>query len=390
MSSTPSVAFVLATMNRRDVVLSTLARLHEPERTRDNREIVVCVNPSTDGTAEAVRDALPDVQVVALDRNFGSCAKSIGVSMTRSEYVVFLDDDSYPRPGCIAGMLDRFAADSRLGAAAFMVHLPDGRRECSAFPGVFVGCGVGFRRAALEAVGGLDGSFFMQAEEYDLSFRLVAGGWTIKTFTDLGVDHLKTPQARLSGRTVYYDTRNNLIVVARYLPPPFHKVYARDWLQRYHWIAAANGQRRDYLRGMIAGLRRFKRERSSYGRWRLSPAAFETLFHHAHIAVRMRQLADGGARRVVLADLGKNLYAFVQAAQAGGLTIQCIADDRFARPGRRYRGYPVLSVEAALTSRPDAVVISNTSPVHTEATGERLRALTDVPVHCWFAYDTEG
>ena len=60
-------------------------------------------------------------------------------------------------------------------------------------------------------------------------------GWTIRVFDDLHVDHLKTPRARRSGRLNYYDTRNNLLLAARYLPAPWHAVYANDWRRRYGW-----------------------------------------------------------------------------------------------------------------------------------------------------------
>jgi putative ABC transport system substrate-binding protein len=48
-----------------------------------------------------------------------------------------------------------------------------------ALPGVFVGCGVGLRAEAYAESGGLDRTFFMQAEEYDLSFRLAVAGWEV-------------------------------------------------------------------------------------------------------------------------------------------------------------------------------------------------------------------
>jgi len=387
MASTPSVAIIIATMNRRDVVLFTLARLHEPNRIPGDYEIAVCVNPSSDNTVKAIRERFPDVRVISLERNLGSCAKAIGVAETRSEYVVFLDDDSHPWPDAIARMFEKFRADKRLGAAAFTVHLPDGRQECSALPGVFVGCGVGFRRAALDAVGGLDGSFFMQAEEYDLSFRLAAGGWKVKTFTDLGVDHLKTPTARLSGRTVRYDTRNNRIVIARYLPDEYEEVYRQDWMQRYRWIGEANGHLRDYWRGRLAGAFRATRDRRTYARWRLSSTAFESLFRVKHIASQMQRLADSGVRRIILADLGKNIYPFVYGAQSAGLEVLCIADDRFARPGRRYRGIPVVETAESLMMKGDAIVVSNASAVHAESRHRALEKATDLPIHRWFGYD---
>ena len=93
----------------------------------------------------------------------------MALSKTRGKYVVFLDDDSFPLPGSVPRMVRHFQADPMLGAAVFTVTLPDGSRECSAYPDVFIGCGTGFRRRALEQAGGLPEDFFMQAEEYDLS-----------------------------------------------------------------------------------------------------------------------------------------------------------------------------------------------------------------------------
>ena len=152
-------------------------------------------------------------------------------------------------------MCAHFEADPRLGAAGFTVHLPDGSQECSALPHVFVGCGVGLRASALQEVGGLDLSFFMQAEEYDLSWRLLQADWKVKIFEDLQVDHLKSPLARRSERTTFYDIRNNLRIIARYLPQPFADIYLEDWLQRYAWIAESAGHTDAFERGLAEGRR---------------------------------------------------------------------------------------------------------------------------------------
>ena len=103
-------------------------------------------------------------------------------------------------PGAIERMIAYFESDPRLGAATFTVTLPDGARECSAYPDVFIGCGTGVRRTAIDQTGGLPDDFFMQAEEYDLSLRLLDAGWRIRGFDALRVLHLKTPTARVSLR----------------------------------------------------------------------------------------------------------------------------------------------------------------------------------------------
>jgi len=383
MPARPLVSYVLATHNRRQTVLATVRRLTEIAAEAGPAELIVVDNASIDGTAEAIRRHLHDVRLIALDKNLGSCAKAIGVDRACGEYVVFLDDDSCPRTGSIARMIAKFRADDRLGAAGFRVHLPNGQCEAGALPNVFVGCGVCFRAGALRAVGGLDRSLFMQAEEYDLSFRLVRAGWTVKTFPDLHVDHLKTRDARVSGRTVYYDTRNNLIVAARYLPDPVQVPLMQDYTQRYRWIAAAAGKLDAYERGRREGWRRRRAERRTYARWRLTRPAFESLFRFAEIEQHVRELPRRGVHRIMLADLGKNIYPFVHAARRSGLIITCIADERFTHCGRRYRGVPVYAVAEGLDTSPDAVVVSNTSCAHAAACRQRLAKITDIPVYRW-------
>jgi hypothetical protein len=281
-------------------------------------------------------------------------------------------------------MVERFEADPRLGAAGFTVHLPNGRQEGGALPGVFVGCGVGFRAEALRAVGGLDRTFFMQAEEYDLSFRLVNAGWEVGVFDDLHVEHLKTEHARRSERTTFYDTRNNLRVIARYLPAPYNRLYGEDGLQRYAWLAQRDGHDRAFARGARAGRRRAILERWFYRQQRLSPEAFERFYRWTFIRQRMVELARGGVRRIVLADLGKNILPFHRAASEAGIEIAAIGDDRFAAPRRFSRGVPVLPMEGALARPHDAVVVSNTGPVHAARTERLLLARNVGPVHSWF------
>jgi len=387
MSATPRISIVMASYNRRDVVLATLQRLYSLGAEAGGCEVIVVDNASADGTGEAVARRFGGVKVVSLDENLGSCAKAIGVDQAQGEYVVFLDDDSYPRPGGLAAMVAKFEGDSQLGAAGFMAHLPDGRCECSALPNVFIGCGVGFRRSVLQSVGGLDRTLFMQAEEYDLSFRLVNAGYEVITFPDLHVDHLKSPRARIGERTVYYDTRNNLVLVARYLPAEYESIYRADWNQRYGWIAESAGHRAAYERAVVDASQRQQEDRSAYADRRLSPAALEQLFRLDYVDGWMASLAADGARRIVLADLGKNVYPFVRSAERAGLEVAAIADDRFTGPQRVYRGLAIQPTAEALAHTPDAIVISNTSPIHAARTDKRLSNVTSAPIHRWFGHD---
>lgn len=354
---------------------------------RRDYQVIVVDNASRDGTLELARREA-DV-VVGLRRNRGSCAKAYGLVHATGEYVVFLDDDSFPRPGSLSKMIGRFASHPRLGAAGFAVHLPDGRQEASALPGVFVGAGVGFRAEALRQAGGLDVTFFMQAEEFDVCFRLHVAGWDVAVFDDLQVDHLKTPRARRSDRTCFLDIRNNLRVIDRYLPAAYREVYRRDWRERYGWLAQRDGHLRAFRAGCAAGRLMGSVERWSFRRWRLDSSALAYFFRWGEIADRMKVLKSEGVQRIALLDLGKNVYPFVRGARMAGLDVRAIGDNRFAASGRDYRGIPIVPQSRAISLPVDAFVVANTAWVHAEATAATARHATGRPVFCWYGRQCE-
>ncbi len=378
----PEVSIVLATRNRVEILRRTLERVHECGLPRRNYEVILVDNGSTDGTAGQVQ-SLCDV-LVRLRGNRGSCAKSLGVARARGRFILFLDDDSFPHPESVERMVEHFEADAALGFAGFTIQLPDGRLEGSALPGVFHGAGVGFRAEALRQAGGLDVGLFMQAEEYDLSFRLANAGWGGRVFEDLHVDHLKTAQARQSERTTYFDVRNNLRLAARYLPSPAHRLYQQDWLQRYQWLAQGEGHERAYSRGRRAGVAYGLWDRPKFRRHRLCAATFEHFFRWDELHRRMLDLAERGIRRAVFADLGKNVYAFFRAAALARVAVVAVADDRFHAPQRWYRGIPVCTTHQGLREPADAIVVSNMAAPFATATAQRWRERTELPVFCWY------
>lgn len=383
MGCRPLVSFILATYNRANIVIETLGRIAACGLKPREYEVLVVDNASTDGTSDCIRHRCPDVRLLELDRNRGSCAKGLALPMARGEYIVFLDDDSYPVDQCVPRMVRHFQDEPSLGAAGFMVHLPDGRLESAALPNVFVGCGVGFRRDLLDRVGGLDVSYFMQAEEYDLSFRLIRAGYAVRTFGDLSVRHLKSHLARSSKRTIFYDVRNNLTLAATYLPAPWHGEFMRDWSRRYRWLACESQADQEYRDGLALGLLRGWYRRLARPTLRLDGRAMNLLFGIDLIASRTAELGARGFCRLLFADLGKNIFPYYRAAVRAGLEVIAVMDDRFAGSGRSYRGVPIVTLQQGLALRADAVVVSNSSPVHAGLTESKLRSVTDLPVYRW-------
>jgi hypothetical protein len=267
------------------------------------------------------------------------------------------------------------------------VILPDGRHECAALPGVAVGCGVGFRASALSDVGGVDPTFFMQAEEYDWSFRLKNHGWNIRIMTALAVDHRKTPRARIPARTMYYDVRNNLRVAGRYLPDEYLDPYVEDYLQRYQWLAVGDELANSYAEGMRDGTALLKSERPHWANRRLNPSALEFFFRWSELERWAESLKRQGITRVVFAGLGKNVYAFHRAVTSSGLPVLAVGDDRFAEVNCDYRGLPLTTLQqaVALTQPSDgtALVISDMAVAHARALASRLSDYGKLSYHAW-------
>lgn len=367
----PKVSFVLCSMNRREVVLATLGHIFACGLRADDFDVWLVDNASTDGTVDAVMRRFPAVNLIVPGRNLGGVARNRAIERARGEFVVMLDDDSFPMPGSVARMIQHFERDPDLGAAVFTVVLPDGREESSAYPNVFIGCGTGFRRSALEKSGLLPHDFFMQAEEYDLSLRLLDGGWKIERFDDLLVHHLKTATARVPSRTTRLDVRNNLMLIGRRFPRGQRTRFALDWTRRYWWVANQNGHRRAFVRGVVEGI---------IGGWSkrrpVSGTTFDRFARLGAIRELMMKLKREGAKRVLLLDAGKAVASFVRAAVDSGLEVCAIADDRLAARGRRVRGVPIVTEQSARQLDFDSVVISNLSPAHAKARRESWRLTT--------------
>jgi GT2 family glycosyltransferase len=382
----PVVTFIIATHNRRAVLLNTLQRLTATPELRASdgpaaigSEIIVVDNASTDGTSDAVANQFPNVRVLRQKVNRGACAKNAGVPLAAGQFVVFLDDDSYPMAGSIQRMVHYFSRDKNLGAMVCDVILMDGSRECSAYPTAFIGCGVGFRREALAQVGGLPEDFFYQAEEYDLSLRLLDAGWDIHRYNDVQVLHQKTKTGRFPARTTRLDARNNFTLIVRYFPRAWVLPFAFAWMRRYRWIAQTKSWRHEWAfwRGLAEGIGRSLRPGQ---RRPVSPAAFERFAMIRQIEHRMKQLADEGCRNILFIDVGKNILPYCLAAKACGQRVVAIADKNLASPGRRFHGIPIVDDATAARLTFDAAVISNVSPVHVAQRLTEMRRLLRQPV----------
>jgi GT2 family glycosyltransferase len=206
----PEIAVVLVSRDTRDLLLAALASVRGDGAT----EVVVVDNASTDGSAEAVRRAFPEVGVLESPDNDGyGAAANRGIAACSAPCVLLLNSDVEVRPGALRALAGHLEHNPRAGLAGPRLENPDGtlQRSCFDFLGTarlaiektplgrwlgrwsihygpcdrprtvpwVLGAALALRRSAFEAVGGFDPAFFLYGEEVDLCYRLWQAGWEV-------------------------------------------------------------------------------------------------------------------------------------------------------------------------------------------------------------------
>jgi GT2 family glycosyltransferase len=388
-SGPPLVSVVFPSHNRKADVAFTLDRLAAEDFPAI--ETIVVDNGSTDGTAAFVRERYPGVRVLALPANVGAEARNAGLRVARGEFVLMLDSDSHPLPGAIARMVRRFADDPALGAAAFRVIGPDerGSDETGGSHNVFIGCGCGFRLAALRAVGGYPPGYGFYVEEYDVSYRLLAAGYGVGWFADLVVVHRRSDVGRDFSLILRQLIRNNLYLYIHYFPGADAWRTLAWQAYRYWRIAVGHRAVRGFVSGLAAGA-----VRAAFAlahRRRLPDAVLERTvpdrFCRARIAEIARTLRPGA--RVVLWGIGKDFSAVLSGARAAGLDVLGVhgANARGFEGFRRLMGIKVLTEKELRGLDADAVLIASASPGQTRGMlAESAERMPGVPIVPLFPY----
>lgn len=91
MQADPKFSAIIATYNRKGYLLQAVQSV--VEQTYPAHEIIVAVDGSTDGSADAVRERFPQVEVIEQPNLGRSVARNTGVAAATGEWVCFLDDD---------------------------------------------------------------------------------------------------------------------------------------------------------------------------------------------------------------------------------------------------------------------------------------------------------
>jgi N-acetylglucosaminyl-diphospho-decaprenol L-rhamnosyltransferase len=217
-------------------------------------DTVVVDNGSTDGSVALVREGFPEVQLVEQGNRGLAAGWNVGLERTDGRFALILNADAWLTEGSLERLV-AFAEEHRDAAVVGPRLLnPDGtlQRSVRGFPTLWrlateylflrklapgsqllngyyaggfahdevreaeflMGACMLVRREAVDAVGPLDESFFLFAEETDWCYRFVQAGWKVLFFP--GAECVHVGGASHGGRLFRENVRGHLRFLAKH------------------------------------------------------------------------------------------------------------------------------------------------------------------------------
>jgi len=245
---TPRLCAVVIAYNQRKQTLACLRALSGV--TYPAWTILLVDNGSTDGTAEAVAGAFPEICVLRLDENQGY-AEGANRGIERvladsAEYILLLNNDVWFSPEAPSILIAAAEADPRIATVGPKVYYADEPHKLQSTGGMldrqtmrsrligqgeldqgqydrsrdvdFVsGCAMLIRAQAWCTVGGFDPAYFLYYEEVDWCLRAHQAGWKVMYIPFVAIWHAnQTSTGTEPGLVMYYTTRNRLLLAQRY------------------------------------------------------------------------------------------------------------------------------------------------------------------------------
>lgn len=250
----PSVAIVILNWNGRRYLEQFLPSV--TAGIYSNQTIVVVDNASTDDSVAFVRSAYPQIRILVHAENYGF-AKGYNVALKQLDYdyYVLLNSDVEVTPDWIRPIIRLMEGDKKIAACSpkllqyhdrrlfeyagaaggWLDHLgypfAKGRifDTCEVDTGQYdvtepvfwaSGAALFVRATAYHHLKGLDEYFFAHQEEIDLCWRMQRAGYSVYSCPESVVYHVgggTLPKG--NHRKVFLNFRNNLIMMAKNLPP---------------------------------------------------------------------------------------------------------------------------------------------------------------------------
>jgi GT2 family glycosyltransferase len=251
------LSIVIITYNRPDDMLALAENISQLEGIKEwAAEVIIVNNQSTAsyGAVEAFiadHPAIPFNYVIAPENLGVSRGRNYAVRLSHAPIMVFLDDDALFRdPNTLLSIVAIFNENPAAGIAAFKIYYYSTREmQVNAFPhkrfaerkdwqhfdtAYFSGAAHAIRRSVFEEAGYYPENFFYGMEEYDLSYRAIDKGYTVRYDDRVQIWHKESPGGRLPPREKLRGMWVNKCKVAwKYLPGRYFISTAFLWGLEY-------------------------------------------------------------------------------------------------------------------------------------------------------------
>lgn len=254
------VTVIVVSYNTRELTLKCLETLFAQTHVA-RMHVSVFDNASTDGSAEAVAQAFPQVELIASDENHGFAkANNIVAAKAQTEWLLLLNPDTEVHDGAVDALLAFSQSNPQAGITGGRTVFPDGslniascwmritpwsafcmatgltaafrsseimnpegignwQRDTVREVDIVVGCFLMIPKALWDQLGGFDLKYFMYGEEADLCLRAKSMGYQPAITPEAQIMHLVGASSGKVARKV--------VMVAK----------ARATLIRDHWPA---------------------------------------------------------------------------------------------------------------------------------------------------------
>lgn len=188
---------IIPTRDRPKRLVECLQSFADLEYPVNSWELIVVNDGGTDSFAmitSELKQQLP-LQLVDIEPAGPAAARNRGAKLASGDYLAFTDDDCYVSPDWLCYFAKGFADDAwdALGGQALnafpdnkvaqteqhlLSFLYDYMRDSANNALLLISNNVAYRRSVFEAIGGFDETFpWAAAEDLELSYRLIAGGY---------------------------------------------------------------------------------------------------------------------------------------------------------------------------------------------------------------------
>ena len=251
-------------------------------------------NASTDGSLEYMKENYPDIEVIALDKNYGfSKAVNVGIRHSRTPYVILLNNDTTVDPHYVEEMVGAIERSPRIFSVSSkmiqMYHpeLIDSAGDLYTVIGwgicrgtgrpvtnytkadeIFTACAGAaiYRRSAFEKIGYFDESHFAYLEDIDVGYRAKIYGYKNMYCPTALVYHVGsgTSGSKYNSFKVKLSARNS--VYLNYKNMPLLQLILNliplvlGYLVKYAFFLK-KGWGKDYKEGVTEGLKTMKAQK---------------------------------------------------------------------------------------------------------------------------------